>query len=561
MKKFNLIVMFAVLVVSSVLADSDIDTVKKSTLFRLDSLTVGDALNNYKYFKTKKWKLIKTSNGKRIVEFCASYKADNLFKHTEYKELKLIIKFTMRASNVFVIGGDLRNHKLFKISYFGTVSTLKNGKIEQKDSTSLTAQGMRTIYEDQNIIDLIAPLLIAYKARQYKSTKGKSIGEILDNYKYFSSVKWEMAGNSKNATFTGIIKPDKLSRKLGIKAQKLACFFINNKYSMQPADNHKKLCYIKEYSENEKKVILVNSEKTLKDIIQKLGNNENIYNVFNPAEIFKNSKQYKRLTRLDFLKSKKVARGKDMETVIFSGSYPLSEMLKLTGIVERKVFAEYKMKGNISFSPENGFVEDKYKDGTIKRFDIPVHVAISNNISLYLDPIYMLKKSDCEQIFKEFVKDFYNEYYRKFLGGKSGRLFFAFIKYDDRSHYDPSKMKNYCYFYELIAITSFDVNGKNPKFEKVAIRLHNGKIIHCATDYKKKNKLPTPFYYINRDKNFPKEWLGKDYALVKHGYRRFPEESIEKLVNDCKKKNQDLKAFKTIFPLEKINTVSQPEKD
>lgn len=51
-------------------SDDDYINFVKDNVFKFDkSLTIGQALDNYKYLKNKKWKFFKSDQGRKIVEF------------------------------------------------------------------------------------------------------------------------------------------------------------------------------------------------------------------------------------------------------------------------------------------------------------------------------------------------------------------------------------------------------------------------------------------------------------------------------------------------------------
>jgi hypothetical protein len=89
----------------------DVSLVKSGTLEIDKSLTVGQAIDNYKYFKRPiKWESAKSENGKRLVNVTASidtaahplYNSHNMPK---LKQLDIKLQFIINRDNTFQIGG------------------------------------------------------------------------------------------------------------------------------------------------------------------------------------------------------------------------------------------------------------------------------------------------------------------------------------------------------------------------------------------------------------------------------------------------------------------------
>ena len=64
--------------VSTPFMDSDVSLVKDGTLRFDKSLKLGQAIDNYKYFKNVKWSSITSDNGKRIVSVIADIDMDKM---------------------------------------------------------------------------------------------------------------------------------------------------------------------------------------------------------------------------------------------------------------------------------------------------------------------------------------------------------------------------------------------------------------------------------------------------------------------------------------------------
>ena len=150
MKKFNLSIILAVMTAACVFlsgcGNSDVNTVKNGTLGNFNTLTIGNALDNYKYFTDTDWRFLETQNGKRVVEFKGIYDPEKLSKISKFKELSLIIQFTMRVQ------------KGFDLTYVGMEAVIENGKTEQRNLAGSWATGcIKRIYKDEDIFTSSTP--------------------------------------------------------------------------------------------------------------------------------------------------------------------------------------------------------------------------------------------------------------------------------------------------------------------------------------------------------------------------------------------------------------------
>ena len=84
----------------------DVALVKGGTLDIDKSLTVGQAVDNYKFFKKVKWEAIKTDNGKRLVQVNADIDTSkspciNSEKTPAIKSLQMQFQFQINTDNTF----------------------------------------------------------------------------------------------------------------------------------------------------------------------------------------------------------------------------------------------------------------------------------------------------------------------------------------------------------------------------------------------------------------------------------------------------------------------------
>lgn len=252
MKKLNTVIMAALLAILGVFVsgcgNSEINIVKDGMLGNYNSLTVGKALDNYSYFATKEWKVIETENGRKFVEFRATYDVEPLFKNTDLKQFYLVIQFLINADK-----------KSFEFSYIGRENVLKDGKVKNRKLGYCADNIFNNIYQNEDMMSLVAPAVIKCKSKRFNN---KTIGEILDNYKHFKSATW----NSSNISFTGILKLDNNAKESDIKQLRV-------KYSVG------KFELAKEYSDGQEKRFSLSYRHDKDDfmqVIMELDNNKTI---------------------------------------------------------------------------------------------------------------------------------------------------------------------------------------------------------------------------------------------------------------------------------------------
>lgn len=85
----------------------DISLVKGGTLEIDKSLTVGQAIDNYKFFKKTKWDLLKTENGKKIVTVVATLdteKHPSINQKEGIKSAEMKFEFKINQDKTFEVG-------------------------------------------------------------------------------------------------------------------------------------------------------------------------------------------------------------------------------------------------------------------------------------------------------------------------------------------------------------------------------------------------------------------------------------------------------------------------
>lgn len=122
---------------SSSCSSSDIDIVKKGHLQFDKDITVGGAMDNYKYFKSTEWREFKTNQGRRIVQLTGKLTND-FFKtqdqaeaNIEGTEIGVLIGFFENAETI--IQFSINPDESFELQYIGlNVKTKCNESYEIK---------------------------------------------------------------------------------------------------------------------------------------------------------------------------------------------------------------------------------------------------------------------------------------------------------------------------------------------------------------------------------------------------------------------------------------------
>lgn len=125
-------------------SDSDISRVKDGVLELDKSLTVGQAIGNYKYFKKAEWKALTTDNGRKIVEVdgdidIEKHPSINAKEIPNLKQAYLRLQFTINQDDTFQIG------------WCGVGFEKQNGeKLEPKENADLVscANSLQSIYQN-----------------------------------------------------------------------------------------------------------------------------------------------------------------------------------------------------------------------------------------------------------------------------------------------------------------------------------------------------------------------------------------------------------------------------
>ena len=150
MKKHS-VLLFVFLILSTILGcemfgGGEVDLVKNGTLEIDKSLTVGKAIDNYKYFKKTEWKLVTTDNGKKIVEVVGNIdtsKHPTLNSNAGIKSMHIKFQF------------KLNQDKTFEVSWCGIGAAKNDGsKIEEDQNIEILKclNSLKAIYDNKENI-------------------------------------------------------------------------------------------------------------------------------------------------------------------------------------------------------------------------------------------------------------------------------------------------------------------------------------------------------------------------------------------------------------------------
>ncbi len=146
MKLINTIVLLLIIVVSTgcdkakSLTNSDVSIVKNGTLEFDKSITVGQAIDKYRYFTKTDWESMKEENGRRIVQTTAQI---DITKYPEVNKIKIPDLKSAFFKFQFVINQD----KTFQIGWCGFGAEMNAGKKIEPDKTVNLLQCMNTLRE------------------------------------------------------------------------------------------------------------------------------------------------------------------------------------------------------------------------------------------------------------------------------------------------------------------------------------------------------------------------------------------------------------------------------
>lgn len=133
----------------------DISLVKSGVLGIDDSITVGEAIDNYKYFKDVKWESFKTENGRRVVQVTGNLNLNDLKNVSKNKWMVegLLKKGYIKADVIFqfLISKDGKKFRLYTeaVDFYK-----KDGTIEHGNDLSLSdaLHDLKLIYNNESIL-------------------------------------------------------------------------------------------------------------------------------------------------------------------------------------------------------------------------------------------------------------------------------------------------------------------------------------------------------------------------------------------------------------------------
>lgn len=122
------------------LTSDEVALVKNGTISFDKSITVGQAIDRYHYFKNTNWKVIKEENGRKIVQATGYFDTDKYYKdfNIDNKDIKSVyLQFQ------FIINQD----KTFELGWCGQGVVKQDGTVIEPDKKSITTQCQATLKE------------------------------------------------------------------------------------------------------------------------------------------------------------------------------------------------------------------------------------------------------------------------------------------------------------------------------------------------------------------------------------------------------------------------------
>ena len=117
----------------------DVDLVKNGILELDKSLTIGQAIDNYKYFKNTKWEIITTDNGKKVAQITGNF--DSSANGAYFQNVFVKYQF------------QINKNKTFELSWCGYGAHKNDGsKIEPLQTADLPMclQSLKIIYDNKD---------------------------------------------------------------------------------------------------------------------------------------------------------------------------------------------------------------------------------------------------------------------------------------------------------------------------------------------------------------------------------------------------------------------------
>jgi hypothetical protein len=131
----------------------EIDLIKNGVLELDKTVTVGNALEGYKYFNKKEWKVVEDSQKRKSVEFYGTIDLPSVYEGIEPK-LKQDLLSTVNDSVYYVKFNISADNKSFSVAGGGEKVSFKNGKKyeDDQDAQSLLISGaLQNIFKNQMI--------------------------------------------------------------------------------------------------------------------------------------------------------------------------------------------------------------------------------------------------------------------------------------------------------------------------------------------------------------------------------------------------------------------------
>lgn len=244
--------------------DSKVTLVKKGVLEIDKGLTVGEAIDNFKYFKERKWQSFKADNGRDIVEVAGTVDfekepAGEVMKKDGINKVDVVFQFSVNKDNTFQVYAS------------GFRMTGKDGKTNEStdDNVFIVLKALKSIYNNEPLLNgYLEKARNAYNetARSYINTLRTAMeASYADNEAYPDELKDILGVETSSETVSAYIV------KTGDKNSYIIfCFhndvdtgyFTNSDYSDIKEDSKENImAFLKDYKEVERRGNLAIIEK------------------------------------------------------------------------------------------------------------------------------------------------------------------------------------------------------------------------------------------------------------------------------------------------------------
>lgn len=146
-------VLLAVVLLFSTTQSNDLDLVKGTVMDIDKSLTVGEAFDNWQDCASRKWEILETDNGRRVVQFTCDIKNTREFFNelAQYSDAQEDALDVEHHNSIFQ--WRINKDETVSLSYVGFEMTWLDGKFSEAKSTNAEAS-VRSVYNNEITYDI-----------------------------------------------------------------------------------------------------------------------------------------------------------------------------------------------------------------------------------------------------------------------------------------------------------------------------------------------------------------------------------------------------------------------